>query len=518
LLRQNLLRPLPAARLAALVEDATLDHYARRVVFVGLGYLPSAEIPSQIAQVLHRALIPTPAGADSKEEAMRAGFRLVALATMARLGLLASDADAIRQHLGMRLEGETWRFNSHPRLSSFPVVVGILYAKDPRAFVHVVAEMLRESDWTTVAQLAPLLRDSPRPAPELIIAAILERVRRAGPEMGEPDLIPLLADLAPGRIALESWGGMFSWPPQVREALADALTRSPMPASDDLRPRVNLLLLLTGDGQYGVRRAAFRAMARISPEELSYICAAWAQLTEANAQPGQRPYAIDIRRRAAEGAAWLAPFPTDGPIGDLACDPEPGVRETFARCRRERQERDWANEYLRYVLAACDNASLLKAWKYGRALERVGDDESLLRLEDRRREEELPPGIRYWLGLVIKKIRSRWDEVTRNWPEPWFARRGRLELVEAFVGDDEAKAKRVSCWLWMVPAADLAGIGAWGGWCAEATLPNRKQAMRVAGRRPATIIVTKAHFGSAAEGPAYFMGSGPYPEPIEGGE
>ena len=38
LLRQNLLRPIPAARLVSLVEDATLDHYARRVVFVGLGY------------------------------------------------------------------------------------------------------------------------------------------------------------------------------------------------------------------------------------------------------------------------------------------------------------------------------------------------------------------------------------------------------------------------------------------------------------------------------------------------
>jgi hypothetical protein len=305
---------------------------------------------------------------------------------------------------------------------------------------------------------------------------------------------------------------MFGWPPQVRAALADALARPGPP--DDLDRRANLLLVLMGDGQYGVRRAAFRAMARINQEKLGSVCTAWALLTEENVHPAQRPYMIDMRRRAAEAAAWLEPIPADGPVANLAFDPEPDVRETFARCRRERQERDWAGGYVRNVLAACDSASLLKAWKYGRALERVGDDETLERLEEKRRQNDLPPGVRHWLGRVIKKLRARWDEVTRSWPEPWFARRGRLERVDALVGDDEIRGQRVSCWLWQVPATDWVQWSVWGGWCVGESLPVGTQFLRVPGRQPATILVTQSLAGSQGTGPTYFTGSGPYPEPV----
>src|SRR5262249_37529890 len=161
----------------------------------------------------------------------------------------------------LREEGTTWRHDPRPRLPGVPAVVGILYVRDPGTFAPATADLLREGDWTVVVQLSPFLRSGPRPAPEPVVGAVLERVRGAGPEMGEAALIPLVAALAPDRLASESGSGMFSWPPQVRAALADALARSPAP--DDLNRRVNLLPVLMGDGQYGVRRAAFRAMARI---------------------------------------------------------------------------------------------------------------------------------------------------------------------------------------------------------------------------------------------------------------
>lgn len=243
---------------------------------------------------------------------------------------------------------------------------------------------------------------------------------------------------------------------------------------------------------------------------MSSVCTAWAILTEANVQFSERPYAIDMRRRAAEAAAWLQAFPTEGPIADLAWDPEPEVRSTFERCRRERRERNWADQYLRDVLNVRDDGSLLKAWKYGRALERVGDDQVLEQLEEQRRRD-LPPGVRHWLGRLIKKLRARWDEVTRSWPEPWFARRGRLERVDALVGHGQ-EAKSASCWLWQVPPTDLVELGVWGGWCAEAFLPTEMQTLHVPGRRVATILITKTTFGT---GPTYFVGSGPYPQPVK---
>jgi HEAT repeat protein len=506
LLRRNLLQPLPVDRVTGLVEDESLDPYARREVLESLGHVPADEALPQIERVLRRALDHPPTAPGGSADTHGADFRPVALAALARLGLLTSHPDTLRQHLGLRHEGGTWMWERRPSLPGASVVVGTLYGQEPDKFAPPVADLLRDGDWTLVVQLAPFLRAGPRPAPEPIVGAVLGRVRRAGSEIGEPDLIPLLADLAPGRLASESWSGMFGWPPQVRAALAEALARHPSP--DDLDRCMNLLLVLMGDGQYGVRRAAFKATGRLSPDRLRSVCTAWALLTESSVQPAERPYAIDMRRRAAEAAAWLEPFPIEGPIADLASDPEPEVRATFARCRRERRERDWATVYVRNVLAACEDASVLTAWKYGRALERVGDDEALERLEQRRRGE-LAPGVRHWLGRLIKKLRTRWDEVTRGWPEPWFARRGRLERVDALVGDDEARARRVSCWLWQVPPTDLVEFGVWGGWCAEESLPVEMHTLRVSGRRPATILVTTATRGT---GPTYFTGSGPYPE------
>jgi hypothetical protein len=509
LLRRKLLRPLPEDRIVRLLQDETLDHYARRSVLEGLGHVPTEEVTPQIEAGLRRALGDLPIGAGGNPDPHATDLSVVALTALARLGLLAKDPDTISTHLGLRLEGITWRYERRSARPGASGVLGVLYNQEPVVYAQAAGDLLREGDWAAVVQLAPFLRSGPRPAPAPVIDALLKRVRLAGPEVGEPDLISLLAELAPDRIVSERWSDMFNWPPLVRAALAETLMRHPSP--DDLEKRNDLLLVLMGDGQYGVRRAAFRAMARLSQERLRSLCTTWALLAEANVELPNRPFVIDMRRKAAEAAAWLESEPIEGPVADLAWDPEPEVRATFARCRRERRQRDWAAEYLHHVLGASDNRSLLTAWKYAQALERVGDDDALERLEDRRRQD-LPAGVRHWLGRLIKKLRTRWDEVTRSWPEPWFVRPGRLERVDALVGEDESRASRVSCWLWLVPATDLVDFSVWGGWCVEAALRIGVQTLRVPNRRPATILVTQSIDSSKGAGPTYFRGSGPYPQ------
>jgi hypothetical protein len=216
-----------------------------------------------------------------------------------------------------------------------------------------------------------------------------------------------------------------------------------------------------------------------------------------------------MRRRAAEAASWLGALPFEGPVTDLASDPEPDVRETFARCQRERKERDWAAAYLQCVLEVRTEDSLLKNWRYGRALERTGDDSTLERLDEHRRLPDLPAGIRYWLGRLVKKLRTRWDEVTRKWPEPWFARRGSLEEAEGAIAETVAAKAAFHCWLWQLPASELTGVSSWGGWCPQAVLPIGLLTLRLVGRRSATILVTQA---ISPDGPTYFVGSGPYPD------
>ena len=150
-------------------------------------------------------------------------------------------------------------------------------------------------------------------------------------------------------------------------------------------------------------------------------------------------------------------------------------------------------------------------------LSSVGDDEVLERLEERRRQE-LPPGVRHWLGgLTHQELRIRWDEVTRGWPEPWFARRGRLERVDAFARRTIAKAKPVSpagCGMsrpriWWNPA--FGAGGAMKDFCFRPR--SRRYLSRVAGRQASSSRRT-----AWPRGPSYFVGSGPYPETVKVGD
>jgi len=426
LIRDGVLPPSPPGRVKDLLQDETIDPYARRVVLEALGHTGSHSLSEEIMEFI-RSLARIVPVRDSASHVQRqdSTFRALAVSVLARHGLVANDPELLQQCAGLIFQGDTWHLNEKEPPPASATLLGLLYADKPNEFASAVADLVRVGDWAAVVQLAPFLQRGPRPLPQQIADEFTTRIRRAGPTFGEPELLPLLAMLAPSRLISESWSEIFSWPPQVRAALARSLALTPSEVSTP--QRMDLLLLLMGDSQYGVRRSAYRAAARVAPADLLSLCGLWASLTEANVQAGERPFIVDMRRRAAEAAAWLEILPSEGGIADLAYDPEPEVRETFARCSQERRRRDWARLYLDHVLAIRDEESLLRCWRYGRALGRIGDDDVLERLEQHRREADLRPGIRYWLGRLIKKLRSHWDEVTHSWPEPWFARRGRLE-------------------------------------------------------------------------------------------
>lgn len=506
LLRRRILEPLPAERMSALLQDQTLDRYARREILDALGY--AGTLPSDLLQTVMTFLESTQLpNSTSTDQAQNVDFRPAALGSLARQGLLSDYPELLRQHLGFQQIGSMWRLERQSPLPGAAVAIGLLYQSDPEAFGPVVADLLRIGDWAAVVQLTPFLQKGLSQVSELVVGEIIARIHRAGPAFAEPDLFSLLAKVAPQRLASESWSDMIGWPPQMRAALASALALTPQSASPVERNA--LLTELMGDGQYGVRRAAYRAMGRIASNELRSLCAAWAFLTEKNVQPEERPSVVDLRRRAAEAAAWLESLPTEGSIPDLAYDPEPDVRTTFTRCQQERQKRDWAKQYLGHVVAVGDEESLLRVWRYGMALERIGDDDVLERLERRRSDDDVAPGIRYWLGRLIKELRKQWDEVTRSWPEPWFARRGRLEEFTGTASQEGSVAQSVRCWLWQVPADDIVSFSSWGGWCENVALPGGRCGLQADGKQSATILVTKSNW---PDGPSYFVGSGPYPE------
>ena len=193
-------------------------------------------------------------------------------------------------------------------------------------------------------------------------------------------------------------------------------------------------------------------------------------------------------------------------------DPEPTVRQAYKRCDRERRERKWAEIYVNRIMAVGDDRGIEAIWRYGRALAAVGDDQILERLERHRKNADLPPALRHWLTRITKKLRKRWDEVTRRWPEPWFARRGRLEEVEGVVVQAGGAEIPFRGWLWLVIKSDPTAISSWGGWAMQGGLWTGRAMLKINGRMPAEILISQVN---APNGATYFSGNEPYPAATE---
>jgi hypothetical protein len=294
LIRRNVLQPLPLERIAGLLQDENLDGYARREILHALGYLPAGAFAAEIISAVQAFVEVRQAEnhADGRQRGI--DFRPVALGVLARQGLLLDSPELPERFLGLRREGSAWHLSldRRDRLPGAAVIIGILYASDPQAFAPAVADLLRDGDWTTVIQLTPSLRGGVRPAPDVIVDAILSRIRRAGPRFGEPDLTTLLGEIAPERVGRESWSEILQAPPQVRAALADAI--GVIPGTIATEKSINLLFVLMGDGQYGVRRAAYRALARRDPRGLLSLCTNWAGLADQH----NMDWRFDLRKPA----------------------------------------------------------------------------------------------------------------------------------------------------------------------------------------------------------------------------
>jgi hypothetical protein len=504
LVRDGHLRHPNSSLLRALIQDESLDIFARRELLDASGYIGGDEVDTDLIALLREMSAGSTAAKDPPAGTyILPSLSQVALRSLARLGLLTDDRELLHSELGLTLDQERGDFElATSRTSSISFVIGVLYAKDPRSFALVVASVIRDGDWLELSRLEPYLGQPTQDSPAAVIDALVERIHRVQTSRtAEPELFSLLARLSPNRAVQEPWGDPSGWMPQARAEFAAAVARASLPTAD----LQSVLLPLFGDGLYGVRRSAYRAMASADSNALATICESWAL-----AKDGRD--ATELRQRAAEAGAWL-PEPVRTPaIAALAWDPEPTVRQTFDRCNIERRERKWAAIYLEKVLAVNKESDLPATWRYGRALTKVGDDYALQQLEQRRRNRSLSPAVRHWLGRTVKRVRAHWDEVTRRWPEPWFARRGRLEEVTGVVIQGTGPEIPFRCWLWYVVDKTPIEIGTWGGWALDSALFTGSATLRILGRAPAEILVNNM---SIPSGITYFSGNGAFPATVE---
>jgi hypothetical protein len=168
------------------------------------------------------------------------------------------------------------------------------------------------------------------------------------------------------------------------------------------------------------------------------------------------------------------------------------------------------------------NRWVLRNYACGIALSVTGDDFHLSEMQKWSRKSDLPPNVRHWSLKIIKALEDNWKKTTKEWPEPWFAWRGRIERLsgELQSGGDVQPAEFT---LWLEPPDDQDVFVRWGGVAVvkegamhlffrslSGTLT--KTSIRLEGRS-----IAEADIVGSSGNLVTLSGIGAYPEPLKSG-
>jgi hypothetical protein len=495
-----------ADRIVPTLYDPRREHYERGTLISVLGQLSEWQIPDELLRDMEVWA--------HESDGWVQGSSLEALARHERLH---KCHDLLSKVLRLQRVGEKWDLEPNvERFKGAPHIIGLLYHNHPEAFTPAIASLVRTLDWLSIPQVFETLRYShgePNQSalPRAIKDALVERIReKQSRTFGETEIFRLLAELTPKELTQEQWRGFWdNWLPDSRAALADALGEANL-ESATRGGAISHLQSLTGDGQYAVRRAAYRGLARQSMDALYRLCLSWSVASN-----------VEVRQRVAEACGWLEGVNTeDGSDAfeklyqDLVTDREKSVREAAERTWKERRKRLWAEQYLSIIMnvKGQTNEEILAAWRYGEALVHIGDDSCIRALREHLSKESLPPNTRYWIQQIIEKMQENWRKTTREWPEPWFAWEGAVKKGRGKVQIPEEEMYEIEYSIWSQPASALSEkhrLDRWGGaiWPIPPTLLRPGDGMvELEDGRQGRIIIKRIHGDTAI-----FVGTGPYP-------
>ncbi len=125
----------------------------------------------------------------------------------------------------------------------------------------------------------------------------------------------------------------------------------------------------------------------------------------------------------------------------------------------------WALSYLQRILKirGSTNEEILKAWPYGKALARLGDDICLRELRKHIHTNDLPPNVRFWLTEISRELDKNWQKTMREWPQPWVAYEGQVIEGHGAVIASDGKETPVEYTIWHKPSAAPSQYHAWNG-------------------------------------------------------
>jgi len=417
----------------------------------------------------------------------------------------------LENRLGLERKGTAWDLSpSRESITWAPALIGILYRCDSQAFTPAIVSILRHRDWGEAIQVLRQLRiaqgQAREPLPGQIAEALLSRVRqRQTAVSAETDLFDALVTLLPDALGSERWDSVWEeWLPDARVALAQALGDAQYTQPQARNSATSNLVLLLGDSQYAVRRAAYRGLAQQSLDTLRVVCATWA-----------RADAAELRQRAAEAWGWVGrndSWPeADALFELLSADSELRVRDAMDRSRREQQERRWAQGYVARVLAVegATNDEMLAAWRYGQALTQVGDDASLRVLRTHLATSSPAPHVRHWLQSITDGVRERWSEVARQWPDPWLPWEGHVEEGQGQIVLPDGETLPVAYSLWSQRASTLSERSTWGGavWTVPMGMKEEQLTLQLKDGRRGVAMIRSNH----SDGTTIILGRDPFP-------
>jgi hypothetical protein len=399
-----------------------------------------------------------------------------ALESLIRINRLQLNG-AIAQRLSIEENDGVFRWREDSQIMSkwAPFYIGLLYERSETLFLAPLLDVIRKGDWQQAAQIYGILIrlasvDEHGLTTELRLAIVERLSKNISSTHAEMGLFLTAACVAPEEFTSREWQKeLDEWFADARIAFAESLRRSMRKKISDkaIRMGIKYLVRLAEDSQYGVRRSAFRALAEIDQSALYMMIHTW-----------KGSLRHEARTWAAEAAGWITADFRDHDkvlelIEQLHLDVHKVVRNTIAKALTCRRQRMWAEMYLRRLeqLHKPSNAEMLAVWRYGWALARIGDDDTLDGLQRIRDDQERAPNLRHFAAILWKEAEKQWNETRKNWPDPIFPLKGRVETGAGTIIVDN-KRWDVEYILWGEPAMHPDDYGRWGGNCQLKETPN----------------------------------------------
>jgi hypothetical protein len=437
-----------------------------------------------------------------------------AVEALARQSILAERPELLPDLVGLTIKDGCWGLVEGSRVpDSHGFAIALLYEDRPSEFESALTQYIRDKDWFVTAQVFDLLDhsyDQKGAMPKALVTALVFRIRsNQKPYSAEPETFEILGRWSGSTLAGESWEEKWaSWLPESRVAIADALGRLDGLSDEVAGQALAKILLLTGDGTYAVRRSAYRALARLSPQSLQSYIAASAQSPSTN-----------LRRRGAEACGWIDSVEEfKAMYARFASDPEEAVRESAQRADTERKMRGYADAHLKSVLAIEEgtDSELLATWPYGRALAQTGDDEVPRVIREHATSRVFNGHVAYWLERINEGIKKSWRAITEKWPEPWYTWDGAIVKGTGYLVTDGNKLPVDYC-IVKEPSKLPTGVYSWHGvaWTTETRISlahmafgpvDRQEELILSDGSCGQILVTSRSFERII-----FSGNGHYP-------